>query len=40
MLQQVKRSAARSKAVMGELQHLKSKVFELENSVLHVHDDI
>jgi len=38
ILTQVKKTASRSKKLMGDLQHLKGKIYSLENDVRHVHD--
>lgn len=37
VLGEVKKTASRSKKVMGELQHLKGKIYSLENDLSHIH---
>lgn len=36
VLQHVKQTAVRSKEMQGELNHLKSKIYSLENDVRHL----
>lgn len=38
ILQQVKKTATNSKKLLDDLQHLKAKMYSLENDVRHVHD--
>lgn len=38
ILSQVRKTATRSKQLMGDLQNLKAKIYSLENDVRHVHD--
>ena len=38
ILGQVKKTAARSKKLIGDLQGLKGRIYSLESDVRHVHD--
>ena len=38
ILQQVKKTATNSKKLLDDLQHLKAKMYSLENDVRHVHN--
>ena len=38
MLAHVKQTAITSKKLMGDLQHLKSKIYSIEKDYRHIHD--
>ena len=38
ILNEVKKTATRSKKLRGDLQHLKAKIYSLDNNVKHVHN--
>ena len=38
ILSEVKKTASRSQKLMGDLQHLKAKIYSLESDLHHVHN--